>query len=811
MDGETYFAAILRDVSASRRATRALRLSEERFRELAASAPVGIFQTDAAGRCIYVNARWSQMAGMPGEVATGDGWFQAVHPADRAQVQQAWQGSLEGLRPFDQQYRFVRSDGAETWVVGRAVASLDSAGSIRGFLGTVTDVTDRHHQALALEQARAEAETAARAKSLFLANMSHEIRTPLNAVIGMTTLLLDTPMTDEQRDFARTIRSSSDALLAVINDILDYSKADVGKVEVEHQAFDLRRCIEDSLDLVAPQAAEKRLNLAYLIEDDTPQRMVGDAARLRQILVNLLSNAVKFTHQGEVFLAVHSESVDPQTHRVHFAVHDSGIGIAAEHLPRLFQSFTQVDPSTTRKYGGTGLGLAISKRLAELMGGTVTVQSAPGQGSTFRLQVLARAALAPQEVDFLQRNAPALVGKRVLIVDDNLTNRRVLTRLALLWGMVPATLPSALEALDRVRHGEVFDLDILDIHMPDHDGMSLAHELRRHPGVEELPVVMLTSLGQRAALAHEQRGPLTVTLAKPIKAVNLYATLVSVLGGIPVAQPAPELAPEPVVEPLASRLPLRVLVAEDNPTNQRVALLMLRRLGYQADVASNGLEVIDAVEGRQYDVVLMDIQMPEMDGLQAARWIVQRRGPRQRPYIVAMTANAMPGHRETFLASGIDAYLPKPIDAGDLAAALRQVGGSTYSLPFPADSPDAGREQILDCSRLEHLHALQQSNQPSLVRELIDMFIVDSPGHLVALAQAVETRDAELLGRLAHRYLSVTQNIGAQRLSRICIDIERMAHAGQMEQAAHSIAALGPEHQLAQTALNGARQRYAAP
>jgi PAS domain S-box-containing protein len=799
LDGQMFFAAILRDVSESRQATRSLRRSEARFRELAASAPVGIFQTDSAGGCVYVNERWSEMAGMPSAEAAGLGWLRALHPADRARVQQAWCAWVEGESAFDLHYRFLRHDGSEIWAMGRAVASRDSDGSISGFLGTVTDVTESHHQALALERAHAEAETAMRAKSLFLANMSHEIRTPLNAVIGMTTLLLDTPMSEDQRDFARTIGASGESLLVIVNDILDYSKAEVGKLEIEQQVFDLRRCVEEALDQVAPRALEKRLNLAYLIEDDTPESLVGDATRLRQILVNLLSNAVKFTHQGEVFVSVDSEALGDGTHRIHLAVQDSGIGIAPEHLPRLFQSFTQVDPSTTRKYGGTGLGLAISRRLAELMGGTVTVQSEPGQGSLFRASVVAKAAAA-QAPEFLQRNAPALAGKRLLIVDDNLTNRRILTRMALLWGMLPSTLASALEALDRVRHGEHYDVAVLDGSMPGIDGPALASEIRRHRSAAEMPIVMLTSLGQRHGL-HEEHGigPATY-LTRPIKASQLFATLVDVLSGKRAA--APGLKPTP--ENLATRLPLKVLVAEDNAANQRVALQLLQRLGYSADMAANGIEVIDAVERQAYDVVLMDIQMPEMDGLQAARWITQRRGSSGRPRIIAMTANVMPGDREAYLAAGMDGYVAKPIDPEALAAALLEMAAPPgRRRAAPANDADA-----VDAERLEHLHSMQDEQQPGLVRELIDMFVADSPGHLGALAEALDAADAPRLGRLAHRFLSATQNIGARRMSSLCIELERLSRQGRLESAGPLVGALSQEHVRVHAALIAARQRY---
>ncbi len=799
IDGRTYFAAILRDVSESREAARATARSEARFRELAESAPVGIFQCNARGLCEYINERWCAMAGMSIAEAAGSGWLRAVHPIDRLRVLQAWTAAVESRAGFDLRHRFLRPDGTESWVVARAVRSHDG-----GFLGTVTDVTESHEQSLALERAKADAEAAARAKSLFLANMSHEIRTPLNAVIGMTTLLLGTPMSEDQRDFARTIRASGESLLEIINDILDYSKADVGKLEIEQQVFDLRRCVEDSLDLVAPRALEKHLNLAYLIEDGTPETLVGDATRLRQILVNLLSNAVKFTPQGEVFVSVDSETLEGATRRIRIAVQDTGIGIPAEHVPRLFQSFTQVDASTTRKYGGTGLGLAICKRLAELMGGSIGVASEAGQGSRFEVTVLAQVAPEAEPAEFLQRGTPALAGKRLLIVDDNLTNRRVLTRMALLWGMLPSTLPSALEALDRIRHGEHFDVAVLDMSMPGMDGLQLAVEIRRRRSAEELPIVMLTSLGQRRALQEAHAAELAAFLPKPIKASQLFESLVSVVQGrrsLP-APPAPVTVPAELDS--AALAPLRVLVAEDNTINQRVALRLLQRLGYRADVAANGLEVINAVERQHYDVVLMDIQMPEMDGLQAAQWIVQRRGPQGTPRIVAMTANAMPGDRETYIAAGMDGYVAKPIELADLSAAMSRASTVVRS----ASAMGATDGPVLDPSRLEHLRELESADQPRLVRDLIDLFLADGAAHLESLADAARAGDAARLGRAAHRLLSATQNIGAVRMSGLCAEIERLCQQGRLVDAVPLIDALAHEHAPVRAALVNARAHH---
>jgi len=799
LDGGTYFTAILRDVSEARRAQRLLAQSEARFRGLAAAAPVGIFQADAQGNFEYVNERWSEISGMSAAEATGAGWLRALHPADRPRVRQAWRETVAARGAFQMRFRFLRTDGSEAWVMGNAAASLDAEGQISGHIGTVTDVTESHRQSLELERARSEAEAAARAKSLFLANMSHEIRTPLNAVIGMTTLLLDTPMSEDQRDFARTIRNSGETLLEIINDILDFSKADVGKLEIEQQAFDLRRCVEESLDLVTPRALEKNLNLAYLIEDGTPEALVGDAARVRQILVNLLSNAVKFTQQGEVFIAIEGEAVDDETTRLRFAVKDTGIGIAADQLPHLFQSFTQVDASTTRKYGGTGLGLAISKRLAGLMGGDVGVQSEPGHGSVFTVHLLVKRAAGSEPAEFLQHNAPALADKRILVVDDNLTNRRIVTKLALMWGMVPSTFPSALEALDRVRHGEHFDVAVLDMSMPEFDGIDLAKEIRRQRSAEELPIVMLTSLGQRQTLQAGQGAGLAACLSKPIKASQLFSTLVQVVQG---RHPGPG-APAPA-RPLqrAQRQSLRVLLAEDNVVNQRVAMRLLQHLGYEPHLAADGRQALEAVARSTYDVVLMDIQMPEVDGVQAARQIVRQRGADGLPRIIAMTANAMPGDRETYIEAGMDGYLPKPIELAELAAVLE------HAAALARDHALASGDGVLSPARLEHLRAMQDESQPSLVRELIDLFLADSALQVRRIAEAHEAGEADTLRALAHRFLSTTQNIGALRLSNLCTELELLAKRAQLDAARPLLAEIARERDRAHAALQAVRMRY---
>ena len=791
---------------------------------LVETSPVAIVTLDLRGAVVGWNPGAVRLFGYAEAEAIGRDVDDLVATPEmreevRANVRQGLRG--ERLRSIT---RRVHKDGTLVDVEISAMPLVVDGAEV-GFIATYHDITE-------LLRARREAEAANEAKSAFLATMSHEIRTPMNAVIGMSGLLLNTALTDEQREYAEVVRQSGDALLTVINDILDFSKIEAGKLELEAQPFDVRECVESALDLVATRAAEKNLDLAYLVGDGTPAAIVGDVTRLRQILLNLLSNAVKFTERGEIVLSVAARRLDDTVapYELTFSVRDTGIGIPPDRLGRLFQSFSQVDASTTRRYGGTGLGLVISQRLTELMGGRIGVTSEVGTGSEFHFTIRAAAALVPvptrRDLSGVQ---PSLRGKRVLVVDDNATNRRILTSHLEVWGMPARATESPLEALAWIEAGEGFEVGILDMHMPEMDGATLARAIREHRPAEALPLILFTSLGRREA--HAESAGFAAYLHKPIKPSQLFDAIVSVVAELPVRVQARGAARSDLDPGMAGRHPLRILLAEDNVVNQKVALRLLGQMGYRADVAANGLEAIEAVERQTYDVVLMDVQMPELDGFEASREISRRWPGARRPRIVAMTANAMQGDRELCEAAGMDDYVAKPIRVEELVAALERCrrrsdagarGGPTGEAgvtgasapPAPVSTEEqggaapkaagaAGAAASIDPAPIERLAA---SMGGAFVAELIDTFGEDARELIASLRTALAAADIDGFRRAAHSLKSTSETLGAAGLAAMARELESMARARNVDGAGDRIEPLVREYEIVARLLGEIRR-----
>jgi PAS domain S-box-containing protein len=662
------------DMTAYARAQETLAQKEAQLATLVDTIPDWVWLQDAEGVYLLSNPAYRRHHGFTEEQVRGNTPEGLFGPEVGGRYRASDQLALTAAEPLV--FEDVRADqatGHTQYFEIVKVAMRDAAGRGIGMLGIARDITARKVAEAALIAAKDAAESGERAKAEFLANMSHEIRTPMNAVIGMSDLLLDSPLSVQQREFAETIRTSGDALLTLINDILDFSKIESGHLTLEAAPFDLADCVEGALDLTSGAASAKGLDLMYWIDDEVPRAIVGDAARLRQVFVNLISNAVKFTGAGEVVMTLTRREGASGQPLLHASVRDTGIGIPADRMDRLFQVFSQVDASTTRKFGGTGLGLAICRRLVTLMGGRIWVESREGEGADFQFEIPC-VAPAGGPSRYVSRRPANLVGRRLLIVDDNAANRHILTLQTRRWGMQSQAAASGAQALEWVDAGQPFDAALLDVQMPEMDGYTLAGELRRRAASARLPLLVLTSVG--AAPARPELG-LAQTLSKPVKQQTLFEAL-SGLFTAPVAPATAAPVPADTRQKLAHELPLRLLLAEDNVMNQRVAALLLGGLGYELLTVGDGQAALDAVaaaraRGEPLDVVFLDVQMPVLDGLEAARRLCALYPePARRPWIVAMTANAMQGDREQCLAAGMDDYLSKPIRAQAVADALRR-------------------------------------------------------------------------------------------------------------------------------------------
>lgn len=670
---------------------------------------------------------------------------------------------------------------------------------IVGGLLLTHDITDRKETEESLRIAKEIAEEATRAKSTFLANMSHEIRTPLNAIVGATGLLLNSELTNKQKEYANIVRVSSDSLLALVSDILDFSKIEADKLELETQAFDLRACIEETLDLLQPQAADKHLELIYSLEAGVPEWVVGDKNRVRQILMNLLSNAVKFTPQGEVQITVRARYDAQYKHYLDIAVRDTGIGLTAEQDLVIFDAFTQADTSTTRRYGGTGLGLAICKRLAELMGGTIRVESIPNVGSTFFV-TLQLPPSTPNPLPFPLDEDPALMGKRILIVVANATTRQYIAKQTRAWGMRP--LVSALEqtALAFLRQpNPPFDMVLWDESVNNHPDNPLFQVMRDRAEQHRIPVVLL---GTGYSSSSEKALPHNAYLHKPFKPGRFHEILIHLVAGVSLSNTG-NRGNYLLDTTLAERFPLEILLAEDNLVNQRVTLAILERLGYQSKLVADGREALETMRRIPFDVILMDVQMPILSGLEATQ-LIRKMGERiQQPYIVALTANAMQGDREQYLAAGMDAYLSKPLDITALQTTLQKAAEQKQSRAARSamDNRPKKVQPVLDRAVLEQLSRIVGDTLIEPITTVIDLFLEEAPHYVKGLQLAIATPDLARTIEHAHSLKSSSAALGGMAFSSRCATIESHATAGRLTEASLAANHLTDEFQILAAAL----------
>ena len=769
--------------------------TEERFRRAFDDAATGMALVAPEGRFLRVNRALSGILGYTESELLARSLQGIAHPhdldADLAQVARALSGQLSA---YQMETRYIHKDGRTVWTLQGVSLVRDAACTPVHFVMQLQDITSRKEAEEALRRASEVAEAASRAKSEFLANMSHEIRTPMNGVIGMTDLVLETDLSPDQRESLELVKSSADALLTVINDILDFSKIEAGKLDIDPLPFFIREAVGDTLKALAVRAHAKGLELAYDTHPDVPDLVLGDSHRLRQVLTNLVGNAIKFTEHGEVVVWCEPVAVTRDEIRLRFSVSDTGIGIPREKVKAVFEPFTQADGSTTRKHGGTGLGLAICQRLVELMGGRVWAESAPGRGSTFSFEV--RLGHARGSVE-RKRTAPLeLRGMAVLIVDDNATNRRVLAETVRRWGGRPTCAGSGPEALDELRWaaagGNPFPLVLLDGMMPGMDGFTVAARIGREAALAGTAVLMLTSADRQGDAARCRDLGVAAHLVKPVKPAELNRAIAAALQGFSAGTAVAARAAGPRSQPAKVAHPLTVLIAEDNAVNQRVVVRLLETLGHRPTVVGDGRQALDALGRQRFDLVLMDVQMPAMDGFEATRRIRDgEAGTAARTRVVAMTAHAMKGDRERCVAAGMDDYLSKPVRRGELLRVLDWAANEAAPAAPPADAPALDRAGALD--RLggdEHLFA-----------EIVGLLRADARKLLDELDRAVTAGDAATVRRAAHGLKGAALYVGGQPLSAAAAALEEIGEAGDLARAPEALAALAREVERLTTAL----------
>jgi PAS domain S-box-containing protein len=814
-DGDAIRGAVVlfTDITESKRVAEELRESNEQFRGAFEDAPIGLALVAPDGRFLKVNRSLCEIVGYAEDELLARDFQSITHlddlEADLAQVRQVLGGAL---RTYQMEKRYFHKEGHVVWVLLCVSLVRDRAGRPLYFISQIQDVSQRKRGEEELRQAKEAAEAASRAKSEFLANMSHEIRTPMNAILGMAELVLASELAPAQRENLGVLKSAADSLLTLIDDILDFSKIEAGRLDLEPLAFALRDSLADALRPLAPRAHKKGLELACRVAPDVPDVLVGDWGRLRQVLVNLVGNAVKFTERGEVAVDVCCAGSTAEA-RLHVAVRDTGIGIPAAKLGTIFAPFEQADGSTTRKYGGTGLGLAICARLVAMMDGQIWVESAPGQGSTFHFTArLGRAGRgsAPGAV----RAPAALAGLPALVVDDSATTRAVLAELLDGWGLRTTTADGAAAALAELQAaaavGEPFRVVLLDARMPDVGGLELAERVRACPELAGAALLLLSCADRPEDAARCRRLGLAARLTKPVKVTDLLEALLAAV--TPAAEPGPEAALPAAPSGGAGLRPLRVLLAEDNPFNQRVGVLTLEAAGHTVRVAANGREAVAAWQQEAFDVVLMDVQMPEMDGFEATAALraAERATGRHTP-VVAVTAHAMKGDRERCLAAGMDGYVTKPIRPEEL---WRTIAECLSRKDEGGRMKDEGRqERPSGSSFILHPSSLQPEfldrgallgsvgGDEALLAEVVTLFRTDSGRLLEEISAALQRGDARAVERAAHTLKGSVRFFGAAAAAEAALGLERMGRSGDLAGGREALARLTAESERLLAAL----------
>jgi PAS domain S-box-containing protein len=760
-----------------------LRSSEARFREVVDIPGKYVWETTLEGKILFTSGRVEEVLGYSPEEMSKRGFFEGLVAEDAVVATAKFYYAAQKAQRFsDLEFRAKTKGGNVIWLTARGVPMYGPEGrKLIGYRGVCEDITERKQIQQELITAKDAAENANRAKSEFLANMSHEIRTPMNAIVGMTGLLLGTNLNSEQRDYSQTIRQSADTLLTIISEILDFSKIEAGKLELESHAFDLALLIEEAIDCVGIQAGEKGVELFWQIATDLAPGYMGDVTRLRQILVNLLANAVRFTAKGDVNINVTRAQNEGGEAFVLFSVWDTGIGIPADKIDRLFQSFSQVDASTTRKFGGTGLGLAISRKLTEMMGGNIWVESEENKGSGFHVAVPLKEAVAPKPLVV----NPILKGKTLIIAASHHGVRAMLESLVQGWGMSAVLVATGAEVIKKLQSGLTFHAAVIEEELADQSGKDLVQDIRRQRGAASAPCIMLCSLQQQAAYGQNLPPGFIACLAKPVHYQQLHGILATSLKGGKVTNKLLRSTGR-IDTGFGQRRPLRILLAEDNIINQKVATRILSQMGYRPDVVHNGVEVLEALERQKYDVILMDVQMPDMDGLEATRRIrIEYTGVR-RPWIIAMTANAMDSDRKNCFDAGMDGYLSKPVRIEALEAELVR------------SSENIG--QVVDFSVLSRFGEMTGSGSEA-VRELVEIFSEETPQALQQIRDDIERRHIQGISIQAMQLGRACQNFGAERMQLLCSSLQAAGKNGEFPLAAEFVERLEAEFEIVKTTL----------